>query len=44
MLNSYASDGWTVKEITSSKTVGVIFGTPRDELIIILEREMPLEP
>lgn len=44
MLNSYAMDGWTVKEISSSKTVGVFFGTPRDEMVIILERDMPLEP
>jgi uncharacterized Zn finger protein (UPF0148 family) len=44
MLNFYALEGWTVKEISASKTVGVFFGTPRDEMIIILERDMPLEP
>jgi hypothetical protein len=44
MLNHYALDGWTVKEMTTSPTFGVIFGTPRDEMIIILERDMRLIP
>lgn len=38
MLNSYAEEGWMVKEISTSKTFGIFFGTPRDEMIIILER------
>ena len=40
MLNNYARDGWIVKEIASSKTFGIFFGTPRDELLIILERDL----
>jgi hypothetical protein len=44
MLNHYALDGWAVREISSSKTFGIFFGTPRDEIIIILERDMPLDP
>jgi hypothetical protein len=40
MLNSYARHGWTVKEMTSSKTFGIFFGTPRDEMMIVLERDM----
>jgi len=44
MLNFYALEGWTVREISASKTFGVFFGTPRDEMIIILERNLPLEP
>lgn len=40
MLNSYAKKGWRVKVIASSKTFGVFFGTPRDEMIIVLERDM----
>jgi hypothetical protein len=44
MLNHYALDGWKVREISASKTLGVISGLARDEMIIILERDMPLEP
>jgi hypothetical protein len=44
MLNYYAHEGWKVREITTSKTVGVFLGTPRDEMIVILERDMQLEP
>lgn len=40
MLNHYARNGWTVKEISASKTFGIFFGTPRDELLIILERDL----
>jgi hypothetical protein len=40
MLNHYALDGWRVREISTSKTVGVFFGTHRDEMIIVLERDM----
>jgi len=40
MLNSYARQGWIVKEISSSKTYGIFFGTPRDEMLIVLERDM----
>jgi uncharacterized Zn finger protein (UPF0148 family) len=43
MINFYALDGWTVKEISTSNTFG-IFTVSRDEMIIILERDMPLEP
>ena len=42
MINSYALDGWTVKDISASKTWGMI--VQRDEMIVILERDMPLEP
>jgi hypothetical protein len=44
MLNHYALEGWKVREISASKTYGIFFGTPRDEMIIILERDMPLSP
>lgn len=44
MLNSYASDGWRVREISASKTLGVITGLARDEMIVILERDLPLVP
>lgn len=37
MLNFYALEGWTVKAIEASKTVGMFLETPRDEIIIILE-------
>ena len=40
MLNSYARQGWRVREMISSKTFGVFFGTPRDEMMIVLERDM----
>jgi hypothetical protein len=40
MLNSYAAQGWIVREMSSSKTFGVFFGTPRDEMMIVLERDM----
>jgi len=40
MLNSYAQHGWTVREMTTSKTFGIFFGTPRDEMLIVLERDM----
>lgn len=34
MLNSYALQGWHVREISASKTLGVITGLARDEMII----------
>ncbi|PKG32282.1 DUF4177 domain-containing protein, partial [Methanoregula sp.] len=40
MLNHYARDGWILKDISASKTVGIFFGTPRDEMIIVLERDL----
>jgi hypothetical protein len=44
MLNHYALDGWKVREISASKTLGIITGLSRDEMIVILERDMPLTP
>ncbi|MEN6609207.1 MAG: DUF4177 domain-containing protein [Methanoregulaceae archaeon] len=43
MLNYYANQGWIVKEISASKSFGIFFGTPRDEMIIILERDLFLD-
>jgi len=41
MLNFYARQGWVVKEMASSKIFGfLIGGTNRDEMVIVLERDM----
>jgi hypothetical protein len=44
MLNHYAVDGWKIRKISASKTLGVITGLSRHEMIVILERDVPLEP
>jgi len=41
-LNSYASEGWAVKEVIARQIPG--FGSLTYESIIILERDMPLVP
>jgi uncharacterized Zn finger protein (UPF0148 family) len=41
-LNSHASDGWKVKECSISNPSSLAFTV--NQLIIILERDMPLEP
>jgi hypothetical protein len=41
-LNSYGSEGWCVKEIATRQIPGIASFTY--EIIIILERDMPLEP
>jgi hypothetical protein len=41
-LNSYGLEGWCVKEIATRQIPG--FGSITYENIIILERDMPLEP
>lgn len=40
MLNSYAEHGWRVKEMVIGKTTGLLMGFSRDEMMIVLEREM----
>lgn len=41
-LNSYGSDGWSVKEIATRQIPGIASLTY--EMVIILERDMPLVP
>jgi hypothetical protein len=42
LLNSYGSEGWRVKAIATRQIPG--FATLTNESVIILERDMPLEP
>lgn len=44
MINHYSLQGWRVREISASKTLGLFSSLARDELLVILERDMPLEP
>jgi uncharacterized Zn finger protein (UPF0148 family) len=41
-LNSYGTEGWSVKAIATRQIPG--FASLTNESIIILERDMPLEP
>lgn len=37
-INSYASQGWTVKAIATA-SIPAIMGGSRDEMVVVLERE-----
>ncbi|MCK9580009.1 MAG: zinc ribbon domain-containing protein [Methanoregula sp.] len=41
-LNSYGFDGWSVKEMATRQIPGI--GSLTYEMVVILERDMPLEP
>lgn len=40
MLNEFARSGWTLKSITSSSREGIVLGGNKDELLIVLERDL----
>jgi hypothetical protein len=40
MLNSYAVHGWSVNMMTINKTTGLFTGWSRDEMMIVLERDV----
>ncbi|MDP3564561.1 MAG: DUF4177 domain-containing protein [Methanoregula sp.] len=41
-LNSYGYEGWSIKEIATRQTPG--FASITSEIILILERDLPLDP
>ena len=44
VLNDHARVGWTVKSMVSASREGALLGSNRDEIIVLLERTMPVPP
>ena len=42
VLNDHARVGWTVKSMVSASREGALLGSSRDEIIVLLERTMPV--
>jgi hypothetical protein len=43
VINDHARQGWEVKSMTNTSRDGVLMGGNKDELIILLEREVPTQ-
>ncbi|MCW1883996.1 DUF4177 domain-containing protein [Luteolibacter flavescens] len=43
LLNEQARQGWVVKSMCSASREGVLLGGNKDEMIILLERDLPTE-